>query len=616
MRLLGVPINMLAANCAATLIIAILMFLPAIQDFGNTVIGTEDIQFFAWLFWHYENSLESLSSPLYADEIFHPYGISLVPTTTAPLQALLYLLLPGSALGKITLLQLSSYLLAGVFSFALSYRYCKSFLPSMAASFTYNFSVFHFEKAVHHLNYNMAFAFLPLFFLAYLGMSERPKRREIVFVSISLLLVALNELSTAIMCGFIVFLDIYRRYSKESGVELFTVRNVLAFALSIAAALLVSEALVLFAMPALAVYVIPSLIPLAAMTLILGKDNLAGLERKMRRFSSMALTALPAAAFMALMALQPVYEFALDSTAASLLKYPVPLEYLFMPSGFMLLSQITGSLESYSEHGIYLGLGVVALIASSIIIKGAGDEEEYFRNWFLLSLLFAFPVMVVFGFAAGFSPLIPQLMFPLLGVQRVSARFVMFALVFLAPLTAVFFERIFRGKKYGMLILALLTIGTVAERWPSTGGLEFRADIPQFYQDVNGTIFLYPNFNYHTLLEEVYAQSVHGNALSYGTVSRFPTGGNPVYDFYQDIYLQYRNGTGLGAVAGESAAFAKGRYDYVVVQKRTCENPDCFLREFREMNINGIRAVLGKELGKPVFEDDKILVYSAEADSQ
>ena len=552
MRLLGVPINMLAANCAATLIIAILMFLPAIQDFGNTVIGTEDIQFFAWLFWHYENSLESLSSPLYADEIFHPYGISLVPTTTAPLQALLYLLLPGSALGKITLLQLSSYLLAGVFSFALSYRYCKSFLPSMAASFTYNFSVFHFEKAVHHLNYNMAFAFLPLFFLAYLGMSERPKRREIVFVSISLLLVALNELSTAIMCGFIVFLDIYRRYSKESGVELFTVRNVLAFALSIAAALLVSEALVLFAMPALAVYVIPSLIPLAAMTLILGKDNLAGLERKMRRFSSMALAALPAAAFMALMALQPFYEFALDSTAASLLKYPVPLEYLFMPSGFMLLSQITGSLESYSEHGIYLGLGVVALIASSIIIKGAGDEEEYFRNWFLLSLLFAFPVMVVFGFAAGFSPLIPQLMFPLLGVQRVSARFVMFALVFLAPLTAVFFERIFRGKKYGMLILALLTIGTVAERWPSTGGLEFRADIPQFYQDVNGTIFLYPNFNYHTLLEEVYAQSVHGNALSYGTVSRFPTGGNPVYDFYQDIYLQYRNGTGLGAVAGES----------------------------------------------------------------
>lgn len=616
MRLLGVPLSMLAANCAATLVIFILMFLPAIADFGNTAIGTEDIQFFAWLFWHYGNSVDSLGNPLYADEIFHPYGISLVPTTTTPLQALVSLVLPGTMLGKITILQLLSYLLGGIFSFALAYRFCKSFLPSMAASFTYNFSIFHFEKAIHHLNYNMAFAFLPLFFISYFSMSQKPKRNEIALVSLSLLLIALNELTTAIMCGFIVFLDIFYKYSKESNVRLFTVRNVVAVAFAVAVALLLTEGFVLFGAPAFLIYVIPPLIPMAAMLLIAGDGNLLGREKESSQFSAMAIAAVPAALFMAVLALQPVYDFALDSTAANLLRYPIAAEYLFMPSGFMLLSEITGSLETQSEHGIYLGLGTLALIASSFLIKGAGKDEGYFRSWFLLSLLFAFPIVVVFGFAAGFSPFIAQLMFPLMGVQRVSARFVMFALVFLAPLTAVFFERIFRGKKYGMLILALLTIGTVAERWPSTGELEFTASIPEFYNGMEGSVFLYPNFNYHTLLEEIYAQSVHGNELSYGTVSRFPTGGNPLYDFYQDIYLQYKNGTSPSEVAVESAEFAKGKYDYVVVQKRSCENPDCFFRKFSQMDVSGIRTALESELGKPVFEDGKILVYSAKADSQ
>jgi hypothetical protein len=320
MNILNTPLRLLAVHSAITLIFTLLIFLPAVVDFGNAAIANSEMEL-----WQ-------------------------IPFT--------------GILESITIIQIASYLFAGIFSFALAYRFSKSFLPSMTASFAYNFSILHFEGAVFDLSYLLAFVFVPLFFVSYFSMSRKPK--EMALFSGSLLLVALGDLGLAGLCGFIVFVDMFM---KKRGFLLI----VLAFLALLFSALQTPERAV-----------------------------------------------------------------------------DVEMLGIFMPSDFMLMSLITGGIAG----AIYLGLGVMSLVASSIIIKGANKDERYFLGWFLFSL-FLFLLTILAGIFAPFGHL--------------STGFVLMALVFLGPLTALFFERIFKGEKYGAVVLALLAVGSIIERWPIVG---------------------------------------------------------------------------------------------------------------------------------------------------
>ncbi len=318
MNILTVPLRSLAVHSMVTLFFTLLIFLPGIVDFGNTAIASEAIT---------------------------PWQI---PFT--------------GILESITIIQIASYLLGGIFSFALAYMFSKSFLPSMTASFAYNFSILHFEGAVFDPGYLLAFAFVPLFFVFYFQISKK----RIGWFSVSLFLVALGDLAVAALCGFVVFLDMFMKDSKKG----------------------------------------PALALLAFLALF---------------FSALQIP-----------------EKTVD----------VEMLGIFMPSEFMMMSLITGGIAG---AGIYLGLGVMSLVGSSILIKGAQKDERYFLGWFLFSL-FLFLLIIL---ASMFAPF-----------QQLSVGFVLMALVFLTPLTALFFERIFRKEKYGAIVVVLLAVGSIIERWP------------------------------------------------------------------------------------------------------------------------------------------------------
>src|SRR5512143_212276 len=160
-RLLGAPLGHLALCLAISGLMAGAFFYPAIAGFGHAMIGVEDMKLFVWLFWHYDNAFTKGTDPLSAPEIFYPSGISLARTSLIPMLTLAYHVLPAAwgVPGKITAIQLLTFLLGGVFSFALCYRFARSFVPAMAGSVAYNFSMFHLQAAIHHLNYASAMPF-------------------------------------------------------------------------------------------------------------------------------------------------------------------------------------------------------------------------------------------------------------------------------------------------------------------------------------------------------------------------------------------------------------------------------------------------------------------------
>ncbi len=315
MRILDVPARLLAIHSVVTLIFTVLIFLPGIIGFGSSAVA--------------------------ADGIVLGFEFPFL-----------------GVLGSITIMQVASYLLGGIFSFMLAYMFSKSFLPSLTASFAYNFSILHFQGAVLDLGLLLVFAFLPLFLISYFRDSEK------ILLPASLLLVALGDLAVGGLCGFFVFMDMLMKKKRAP------------------------LALLAFLALSLSAFDIP--------------QEMMGVE------------------FLA----------------------------IFLPSAMMLMSVITGG---FAGAGIYLGLGVSALVASSIIIKGAGREERYFLGWFLFSL-FMFTLILLAGM------IIP--------IKHVSVGFVLLALLFLTPLTALFFERIFRKEKYGVIVLALIAVGSVIERWP------------------------------------------------------------------------------------------------------------------------------------------------------
>ncbi len=619
MEVLGVPGRPFLLNAAITLLLTVAIFYPALASFGQVLLGAEDIRLFLWLFWHFSNSLNNGTNPFYAGEIFHPYGISLSMTTLSPLQAIAYWLLPASfgPFGKITLLQALSFVLGGIFAFCLAYRFAKSFLPSFLGSALFNFSVYHSEKALHHLNYSMAFPFLALFFLCYFAAAER-RKHGILLLSASLLLLALNEMTVAVMAGFVVFLDVFRHYLARSRVKLLTTRNAAILGGAVVLSMAANEALATLAAPQLLLYTLPPLPFLAACLAVLGPANAVAAEKAEGRLRSLVLASLPVAAYTVLLALQPSYAISHDNAISNSLFYAVPVEYLVIPSDFQAVAHagVFSGLQAGSEAGVYAAAGLLLLVLS-LVIPGASRDEEYFRNLSLLCLLFSFPIISEGGLTL--LTVLPQPLFPLLGVLRVPVRFMVFSLLFLSLASALLAVRLL-SFRHGRALVAGLSVLVLAVQWPAMGGFTFDGSVPAFYSGLAGTtgltgmtgmtgmtgiekkVFLYPDMDYYSLLNEVYYQTVHGNSLSAGIVSRQPLSGNPLYSLYSSPNVSRSDALAVAKSLG---------YDYVVFHKTACSNSSgCFRGIFVQDQALMDALAREKPPGAKVYEDDSIVVYA------
>ena len=616
MRIVGVPPLEFTLCFLITLSLTVVIFAPALVDFGGTLFGTEDMSLFIWLFTHYEKTLEEGSNPLFAKEIFYPYGGSLATTATTPLQSFLYVLLPKDlgVYGKITLIQMLSFALGGVFSFALVYKFTRTFLPSLVGSFIFNFSVFHFEKALHHLNYSMSFAFLPLVFLFYYTAIEEKKGvRNLLPFAISLLLLGITELTVAIMAGFIIFLDIMWRYATDSGVKISTVRNVLILSTAIFLSLVAAELLFGFSSPPYISYTLPSIFFIAPFFMIIGIRNAIKRENENGYLTSMVISALPIAVYILFLSIQPSYQFSEPSPTGYAMMFINPVEYLVMPSDFQAFKWPgVESLSVRSEAGTYIGIPSFILVVLSVLLAGISKYEMRFRDFFFLTLFFAFPIMSLDKYIFATTPLVVQPLFPLLSVLRVNSRFILFALLFLSVMSGLLITRVLKNKKRYVWIVFALLIVLLVERWPAMEKFKFDTKIPEIYKTIakeNTTraIFLYPNFNYFTLLREVYYQTAHNKAISFGILSRSPSEGNKIFDFY----MKNATAEGVAPLAREL------EYNYIVIQKLTCRNiNECFYGIFipiDEQELKIARTTVEKEFGTALYEDSNVIVYRVQS---
>jgi hypothetical protein len=247
------------------------------------------------------------------------------------------------------------------------------------------------------------------------------------------------------------------------------------------------------------------------------------------------------------------------------------------------------------------------LIALSIAVKGAGKAEAHFRDMLVLCILFAFPLMYVGDTVVAVTPFFVEYIFPLLAFQRVPARFVMFALLFLSIVAGMLLSRLPALKRKEWLVLLLAAV-IVIEHWPRMEPLQ--VEVPQFYallsqSGADAALFLYPDNNYYTLVREEYLQTLHGKKMSYGAVSRFPEG--------NELFMLYLNDTAGPQDAIALLRMPQYRYDYVVVHKGACTTAeDCFQSRAPPVDaekLAGIRSALGREYGSPAYEDGTIIVY-------
>ncbi len=614
-----VPKSHFFANLAITIIFTLFIFYPALSSFGHVLIGTEDMGFFLWLFWHTENSLQNGQNPIYASEIFYPNGAYLTTTSITPLQTLLYITLPESwgPFGKVTFLQILSYILGGIFSFALAYRFSHSFVPSLIASVIFNFSIYHFEKVIHHLNYSIAFPFLALFFICYFKFLEEPRKKQsIILLSIAILLLTLSEATVMIMATFIVFIDILCRYAKISKIEFFSPKNFLLLSGSTLLCLFIQILLFFQDAPLYLIYTCPSLPFLLACIIIFSPRLLIELERTNYFFTNFFVSLLPFFAYLIILLFHSNNSTNnIDpGTFLSYIKYSSGLEYLFLPSNFQQISSFLPiSLPVHSEIGTYLGIISLLFIIFSLFSK-LEKEEYYFRNLFFFCMLISYPILIILDTIIYIIPFFVQPIFPLLGVLRVPSRFIMFALLFFSIFLALIIKRITMEKPiwkfFGIIILCLLLI----ERWPATTLFIFDSSIPEFYQQLASLqyltpIYLYPNFNYYILNREVYYQTIHNMPISYGILSRFPKSNNSQIVLSDVVFHELNN---VSAFSMANLIKSNG-YDYIVVQKTTCNmTHECFMQLSHPINetvLSKIKAKLLIYFDNPIYEDNSILVY-------
>jgi hypothetical protein len=610
----------------ASLLLAMIsaaMLYPSLSDFGHRLIGVEDIKFFLWLFWHYEDSIHNGANPIFAGEIFYPDGIWLSRSTFTPMAAALYLIMPQAwgPFGRITIIQLTSLVLGGIFSFAFCYRLMKAesagmekdsgsmnnALPAMLGAIVFVFSTFYLLTIAHYMNYAVAMPFLPLFFIFYLD-QKTGDSKAIAPLAASLLLIALGEPTIVLMLGLIISIDIASAYMKHGGRRIGP-REVIVLALSGVLSLVLSTLLALDQRLIISAYLLPPAFFIScALFLVIGARTAWRAEMEMGRTRALLIASIPACAYIVAIGLLPAYQMQQDPIFLDSFLTKVQLQHLFLPSDMSALGNLLRTSQPITEgSGTYMGWVTLAMLAVSFLFKGAGTEEVRFRDLMLVSLLLAFPIVVLENqFLAG-SPFFPQTIFPMLSVLRAPSRFILFTMLFAGGCVCLTARRILDSRwRLAYAAISIIAILTLVDAWPDYGAMMFTPSVPSFYDSLSGNhppIFLYPDLGYYEALDEVYYQTVHQSPISYGVVSRDPSPDNPLKSIY------WGNTT-----EAQMLGFVKENgFGYVVVRKTRCKGAsDCFFgRQTPIANLSDIESDLGRAFGKPVFEDDAMLAYDA-----
>src|SRR5208283_925361 len=356
----------------------------------------------------------------------------------------------------------------------------------------------------------------------------------------------------------------------------------------------------------IAEYLLPPAVFIAStIFFVIGADQALHAEKDLELVQSLAIASIPTCAYIIAILLLPAYQMAPDLVLLDNYKEAIPLQTLLLPASINAVGNFFHiSQPVAAETGLYLGYGMIAMVAISFFFKGAGKDEVRFRDLMLISLLFAFPIIGVGDQFIAASPFFPQTLFPMLPVLRVPARFMIFTMFFASGCICLAAERVIRSKwRYARTALLILAILILVEIWPAYSSLMFTQSVPSFYTSIaaagsHPAIFLYPDIGYYEVLNEAYYQTIHHSQLSYGVLSRVPA---PT-DMRTSIYWG-------NATDDEIVGFAEDNgFDYVVVQKTGCKRAtDCFMGNYTMLNesiLAGIEGDMERSFGKPVYEDD------------
>jgi len=443
-----------AILCLAYLVICVIFFWPMISNITGTVAGSGgDVFQSMWELWWVPYSIFTLhTTPYLTAFLFYPVGANLATQTMAPLLGMVSA--PLQAVGvafAYNSLFVVSFLLAGVFTYALAHHVTKNRIAAFAAGLIYAFAPIHTVQAFGHLQF-VNIAFIPLFVLFFLKMAEERKHRDAILASISFVfLTFFGDIEQALITIFLAFLIlVYFTAVKKERAKILNKRYALLF------------------------------VEMLALVLILGSPAFVSI---IRHLNAATLSTVNAQA----------------STAYTELYSPDLLSF-FVPSG---MNGLTGGIVSSvdasatSERTVYAGYSVIILAAIAIVY----DYKEKFAKTgiFLFSLFFLMlisigPYLQVNGAVTAVPGIyLVYHQIPYLNVLREPGRFdiaIELMLAVLAAMGIVHLHSVVQKKEGAKLLSAvfiffiLIEYNTVATNAGMLNRMYSNATIPTVYKEL------------------------------------------------------------------------------------------------------------------------------------
>jgi len=171
------------------LLLTFVFTFPWMLNFDNIFGHIVDPSYPIWQAWWFNYALTDIgSNPLQSDYVLYPVGIN--PTTFTLYNSILSVILQQftNVFVSYNILLISTFVLAGYFNFHLTKYITKNYFVSIIAGIIFSFSAFHVAQSINHLS-PATIQWIPLVFLFLLKSQYTNKKRYLVLLGISLLLV-------------------------------------------------------------------------------------------------------------------------------------------------------------------------------------------------------------------------------------------------------------------------------------------------------------------------------------------------------------------------------------------------------------------------------------------
>jgi len=208
------------------LTLTFVMTFPLILKMGRFIPGfssTDEPYGSLWYWWWLKFCLKNWINPLHCGYLAAPQGVGM-PFSVYPIWTgiLLILNLVSNEIFTYNLQVISSFVLSGVFMYALVFYISKNKFVSLFSGIIYAFSPYHFVRSWQHLGLAQI-QFLPLYLLALFKLAEKPRLRRIILLALSFFLVASFDFYYAYFAGvislvFILFLLLKKRFTPKLAV--------------------------------------------------------------------------------------------------------------------------------------------------------------------------------------------------------------------------------------------------------------------------------------------------------------------------------------------------------------------------------------------------------------